>query len=299
MSDILAVIQEKDKTQRKVLSKILRIIIIVIASAVMALNIKIFVRNAGLFPGGATGLTLLIQQTFERFLGVEVPYTVLNLAINAVPVYIGFRFIGRRFTLYSCIMIILTGIFTDMIPVIAITDDVLLATIFGGIFNGLAISLVLNVDATSGGTDFIAIYLSNKKGMDSFNLVLGINAAILTCAGLLSGWDKALYSIIFQYVSTQTIHVLYKKYQKHTLFIVTNHPAEVCSAISAVSHHGATVLEGEGSYEHCERNVVYSVVSSAESQKVINTVKAVDPKAFINAIETNQLSGRFYQRPTD
>ena len=81
--------------------------------------------------------------------------------------------------------------------------------------------------------------------------------------------------------------------------MVTNQPRAVCEAISKVSNHGATVLEGEGSYAHCERNVVYSVVSGAECKHVIRAVKSVDPQAFINAIRTEQVSGRFYQKPAD
>ena len=124
-------------------------------------------------------------------------------------------------------MIVLTGIFTDMIPAYVITYDILLLSIFGGLINGAVISMCLLVNATSGGTDFIAIYLSDKKGIDSFNVVLGINTVILAIAGLLFGWDKALYSIIFQYASTQVLHMLYKKYQQATLFVVTNKPEVV------------------------------------------------------------------------
>ncbi len=276
-----------------------RIIVICIASLIMAVNIKSFVRTGGLYPGGATGLTILIQRMAELFFHVTLPYTVINLLLNAVPVYIGFRFIGKKFTLYSCLMIVLSGILTDVIPGYVITYDILLISIFGGMISGLAVSLCLMVEATSGGTDFIAIFLSEKKGVDSFNIVLLINAVILSLAGILFGWDKALYSIIFQYVSTQVLHVLYKKYQQETLFIVTNKPKEVCDAIYRISFHGATILAGEGSFEHCERNVVYSVVSGAESKKVIRAVKEADDKAFINAVKTQQLSGRFYQKPAD
>lgn len=276
-----------------------RIIVICFAAALMATNIKTFVRTGGLYPGGATGLTILIQRMSELFFHVSVPYTIVNLLLNAIPVYIGFRFIGKKFTLYSCLMIVLTSILTDVIPGYVITYDTLLISIFGGMINGLAISLCLMVEATSGGTDFIGIFLSDKKGMDSFNLVLGLNFIILSLAGILFGWDKALYSIIFQYASTQALHMLYKKYQQETLFIVTNYPQEVCDAISEISHHGATILEGQGYYEHCERDVVYSVVSGAESKKVIRAVKRADEKAFINAVKTQQLSGRFYQKPAD
>lgn len=276
-----------------------RIIVVCLAAVLMAVNIKTFVRTGGLYPGGATGLTILIQRIGELLFRIEIPYTLVNLLLNAFPVYIGFRFIGKKFTLYSCLMIVLTSILTDMIPGYVITYDILLISVFGGIINGLVISLCLMMNATTGGTDFIAIYLSDKKGVDSFHIVLGLNIVILGIAGILFGWDKALYSIIFQFVSTQILHVLYKKYQQQTLFIVTNRAEEICAAIYEVSHHGATVLEGKGSYGHQERNVIYSVVSSAECKKVIRAVKLVDEEAFVNAIRTEQLYGRFYQKPAD
>ena len=276
-----------------------RIFIICLASLLMAVNIKSFVRTGGLYPGGATGLTILIQRVAQLFLNVELPYSVVNLLLNAVPVYIGFRFIGKKFTLYSCLMIVLTSVLTDIVPGYTITYDTLLISIFGGMINGLVISVCLLVNATTGGTDFIAIFLSEKKGVDSFNIILALNVVILAAAGILFGWDKALYSIIFQYASTQVLHTLYKKYQQNTLFVVTNKPQEVSEAIARECNHGATILEGEGSYEHCERHVVYSVVSSAESKRVIHAVKETDPEAFVNVIRTEQLSGRFYQKPTD
>ena len=276
-----------------------RILVIIMASILMAVNIKTFVRTGGLYPGGATGLTVLTQQIGLRFFNVEIPYTVVNILLNAFPIYIGFRFIGKKFTLYSCLMILLSGFFTDIIPGFQVTEDLLLISIFGGMINGLAISMCLAQDATSGGTDFIAIYFSQKKGTDSWNIILGINAVIILSAGLLFGWDKALYSLVFQYASTQVLHMLHKKYQQQTLFIVTNHANEVCAAISKVSHHGATILEGEGSYAHRTRSLVYSVVSSAESEKVIRVIKETDPTAFINLMKTEQISGRFYQKPTE
>lgn len=276
-----------------------RILVICLASIVMALNIKTFVRTGGLYPGGATGLTILIQRAAELFLHITLPYTLVNLLLNAVPVYIGFRYIGKKFTYYSCLMIVLTGVFTDLIPGMAITYDTLLISIFGGMINGCVVSLCLMVGATTGGTDFIAIFLSEKKGMDSWNMILALNAVILLAAGLLFGWDKALYSIIFQFASTQVLHALYKKYQQQTLFVVTDHPQAVCAAIARESHHGSTVLEGEGSYEHCERNVVYSVVSSAESKRVVRAIRQADEHAFINVVKTQQLAGRFYQKPEE
>ena len=274
-----------------------RIVVICAASVIMALNIKTFVRTGGLYPGGATGLTLLIQRIVELFFGFELPYTLINVLLNLVPIYIGFRFIGKKFTLYSCLCIMLTNILTDVLPSRAITYDTLLISVFGGIFNGFAISLCLMMNATTGGTDFIGIFLSERKGVDSFNIVLGFNAVLLVVAGWLFGWDKALYSIIFQYTSTQVLHTLFKQYRQHTLLVVTNHARRVYEVISRNSNHGATIIEAEGSYEHQERKIVYSVVSRAECKDIISGIKEVDPKAFVNVINTQQTSGRFYQRP--
>jgi uncharacterized membrane-anchored protein YitT (DUF2179 family) len=276
-----------------------RILVICFAAFIMALNIKTFVRTGGLYPGGVTGLTILIQRAAEQFFNLALPYTLVNLVLNAVPIAIGFRFIGKKFTLYSCLMIVLTSILTDLIPAHVITYDTLLISIFGGMINGFVISLCLMMDATTGGTDFISIYVSERTGMDSWNLVLGINIVILSAAGFMFGWDKALYSIIFQFSSTQVLHVLYKRYQKQTIFIVTNHASEICDAIYKVSNHGATILDGEGSYEHKERCIVYSVVSGEESKRVLAAIKETDPAAFINIIKTEELSGHFYQRPTE
>jgi len=276
-----------------------KVVVICIASFIMAANVKTFVQTGGLFPGGVTGLTILIQRLAEKFFDLTIPYTVVNMVLNAVPIYIGFRFIGKRFTAFSCLTIVLTNILTDLIPPYAVTYDILLISVFGGIVTGVGISMCLWVNTSTGGTDFLSIYFSQKKGMDSFNMVLGINIAIISVAGLLFGWDKALYSIIYQFTATQILHTLYKKYQQQTLFVVTNQPEEICEAIYEVSNHGATIIRGEGSYERNERFMIYSVVSSAESKKVVSKVKNIDPEAFVNVIKTDQLSGRFYQAPND
>lgn len=225
--------------EKNVSKEVKRIIICCIASCIIAVNIRTFVRTGGLFPGGANGLTLLIQSIFDRYLHITIPYTAINVLLNAIPVYIGFRFIGKKFTLCSCLVIFLTGFLTDSLPAYTITSDILLISIFGGLINGFAISLCLKCDATTGGTDFISIFLSRRKGIDAFNIILGFNVVILAIAGLLFGWDKALYSMIFQYTSTQVLHLLYKQYQKQTLFIVTNKAEAISQLIYDTTVHGA------------------------------------------------------------
>ena len=159
--------------------------------------------------------------------------------------------------------------------------------------------MCLSVDATSGGTDFISIFLSQKRGMDCFHIILGFNVVILLIAGWLFGWDKALYSIIFQYVSTQTIHLLYRNYQQVTLLINTEYPEAVCEAIYDTSRHGATYLDAMGSHDYRNMPIVYSVISASDTKKVIKAIRDIDPKAFINCLTTKGLRGNFYYSPKD
>lgn len=268
----------------------------VIAAVIFAVNIKIFVRAGGLYPGGFNGLTLLIQGIFREFAGMEIPYTLINVALNAIPVLIGLKYIGIKFTLSSCVVIVLSSILTDLIPSQPITYDPLLISIFGGLINGFVVSLCLIGNTSSGGTDFIAIYFSEKNGQDIWNYILCGNAVILVAAGLLFGWDKALYSIIFQFTSTQMVQMLHQRYKKHTLFIITRHPDEVYEEISKLSHHSATRLDGTGCYSGDNTAMIYSVVSREEAKLLVKKVAEVDPHAFVNIIKTDFINGRFYYK---
>lgn len=267
-----------------------------IASVIFAINIKTFVRAGGLFPGGFTGITLLIQGICETFLHFKIPYSVVNLTLNALPVFIGFKFIGKKFTVSSCFVIFMTSILTDLIPAHPITYDTLLISIFGGLINGFCMSLCLIGNTSTGGTDFFAIYFSEKYGVDIWNYILTGNACVLTVAGLLFGWDAALYSIIFQFTSTQVIHILHRRYKKNTLFIVTTKPDEVYNRINNLTKHSATRFEGTGCYSGESVSLLYSVVSEEEAKHVVKNVHEVDPHAFVNIIKTDFINGRFYQK---
>lgn len=276
-----------------------RLFLIVLASVIMAVNIKSFVDAGGLFPGGFNGLTLLIQRSAQQFAGIALPFTAINLLLNAIPAVISFRLIGKRFTLYSCLMIALTSVLTDIIPSMPLTNDVLLVCIFGGIINGFSISLCLLGRATSGGTDFIAVALSERLNVDAWNYIFIGNCLMLAVAGLLFGWDKALYSIIFQFASTQIVHMLDQRFKRNTLFIISNRAPEIYEHIKDTTHHGATLFHGTGLYNGEERDLIYSVIASDQVKEITHAVREIDPHAFVNILKTDQVAGNFYRRPHD
>lgn len=300
VTDHIMELDKKDPGERGTIRKDFgRLAFVLLGALLMAFNIRTFVRAGNLYPGGATGLSLLIIRLLKKFAGISLPYAPVNIILNAIPVYIGFRFIGKKFTGFSLVMIVANSLLVDLIPAHAITYDPLLIAIFGGMINGLAISLCLMVGATSGGTDFISIYISKKTGKDAFNIILGMNVCILAIAGLNFGWDKALYSIVFQYFSTQVLHLLYRNYQKVTMFIVTDSPEEVSQMIYDVCRHGSTRIEGKGGYKGSDRTVVYSVIDAPESNRVIQEIYKIDPHAFVNSVQTKELRGNFYYKQMD
>lgn len=276
-----------------------RLLLIVTASVIMSVNIKSFVGAGGLFPGGFNGLTLLIQRSADKFWGIALPFSLINFLLNVFPAAISYKYIGKRFTLYSCVMIVLTSILTDIIPYFPITDDVLLICVFGGIINGFAISLCLRGRATSGGTDFIAVALSLKLNINAWNYILYGNAVMLIAAGFLFGWDKALYSIIFQFASTQVVKMLDSRYKRNTLFIISEKTEQIYENIIEGTHHGATVFHGEGLYNGKPRNMIYTVIAGDQVKHVIRRVKQLDPNAFVNVLRTEQVAGNFYNKPND
>lgn len=277
-----------------------RVLVITLSSLIVAINLKSFVAAGDLFPGGFTGITRLIQRCALEFAGVELPFAPINLTLNAIPALISFKLVGKRFTLYSCLTIVLTSIFTDLLPAMTITEDTLLICIFGGIINGFAGCLCLWVRVTSGGTDFIAISLSERKNVDAWNYILCGNVVLLFIAGALFGWDKALYSMLFQYATTQVIKMLDPDGRRATLLIITGRESAggVCAQIQD-THHTATLIEGVGLYNGDPCVMIYSVVNDSEVRVLAQKIRQSDPKAFVNVLRTERVVGKFYRRPRD
>jgi uncharacterized membrane-anchored protein YitT (DUF2179 family) len=280
-----------------------RFTLILLGSVLFAFNLNTFVHAGSLIPGGFTGLSLLIQESCLRFAGIHIPFSIINYSLNAIPVFISFKFIGKKFTLYSCLMIVVSSLLTDFMPSMFIEfiqlHDTLLSAVFGGILNAFAISLCLFADATSGGTDFIAVFFAEKYHKDTWNYIFAGNCIILAVAGYLFTLDKALYSIIFQFTTTMALSFFYRGYQQKTLLIITNKPDEVCGLIYDNTGHGVTAFNGIGLYKKAERTLLYSVVSAGQVNHLVTDIKKADAESFINILKTESITGKFYIRPKD
>ena len=272
---------------------------VVLSALVYSVSMKIFVESGGLFPGGFAGCATLISRLLERYAGLSAPFGVIYLLLNVGPTVLVFRHVGKRFTIFSILQYTLTSIFTAVLPSYPITDDIFLIAVFGGILSGFGISLALTVNASSGGTDFIAIYTASRFKKPTWSYVMAFNVFLLLTAGLLFGWRASLYSIVFQFCSTQVVSAMHKRFKLSTLFIVTQLPDQVSAAIFRTCRHGITRLSGEGEYSHKETHLLYMTVNAFQVHEVVQAVMKADPHAFINISKTEQIVGNYYQEPLD
>ena len=268
-------------------------VMVTVSAICMAFNINTFVNAVGLYPGGFNGIALLVQRVGDSFWHVSLAFSLVSYPLNILALMISFRDLGKRFIIYTCLSVGLCGLLTDIIPAFAVTSDVLLGSVFGGIINGVCISMAMLAGGSTGGLDILANVYGHRLNRDPWNITLAANCVIMAAAGLLFGWDKALYSIIFQYASTQVIHLLYRKYQKATLFIISQQYEKIYQLIMEQTNHSATVLDGTGCYTNQEKKMIYSVVSGQEVKSLVRSIRRTDPAAFINIVKTTELDGRF------
>lgn len=204
-----------------------------------------------------------------------------------------------RFTFYSMIQVFLASLFLKVFHFPALFDDLMLNVLFGGFLYGIAIAMALRGNASTGGTDFIALYVSNKTGRSIWEYVFAGNVLILCVFGYMFGWLYAGYSILFQFVSTKTISAFHHRYERVTLQITTMKAEEVIRAYVANCRHGISCVEAIGGYSRQKMYLLHTVVSSYEVSEVMAVLRAQDPHIIVNVIKTADFYGGFYQAPME
>ncbi len=292
-------IQEEIKKMNFTKKDIGYIAMIVLSALIYALNMNSFVESGNLYPGGFAGVSRLLANLSQTLLHVKLSFSFFYMVLNLAVTLLVFRTIGHKFILYSVIWYTLTSVFTGLIDIPAITHQLLLISVFGGLINGFAIGIALRSNASSGGTDFIAIWLSMRLNRPTWNYMLCFNALILCIAGAVYGWETALYSIIFQYVSTQVVNYMHQRYHLTALKIITDAPEEVTQAIFHTCRHGVTKIRCEGGYTEKEHYLIMTTINTYQLKEVITNVRKADPHAFMEINHASQIIGNYYQKPID
>lgn len=268
------------------------------SALLQAFAMQTFLTPAQILSSGFTGVAVLIERITLLY-GVHFSTSLGMIALNVPVAVFCFRHIGKKFVIFSLLQVFLASFFLKFCQFQPLFDDVMLNVCFGGFAYGMAIVIALKGNASTAGTDFIALYVSNKKGKSIWQYVFVFNASMLCIFGYLFGWMYAGYSILFQFLSTKTIESFYHRYKRVTLQITTHCPEPVISAYVANYRHGLSVLEGYGGYSHQKMSLLHTVVSSYEVHDIVTLMREQDPHVIINVLPTETFFGGFYQKPIE
>lgn len=271
---------------------------VLLSSLLQTYVIKAFIQPSNLLSSGFTGVAILIDKIAGLY-GQNISTSICILVLN-IPVALAcYKSISKKFTFLSTIQFITTSLLLKVLTFPALFDDVVLNVVFGGFLYGISVVLALKSSASTGGTDFIALYVSNKIGRSIWEQVFVFNAIILCIFGYMFGWIYAGYSIVFQFISTKTISTFHHRYERVTLQITTDDPENVIDGYVDNFRHGISCVQGYGGFSKKKLYLLHTVVSSYEITDAVHIIQEVDSHAIINVLRTEQFFGGFYQRPID
>lgn len=285
--------------RRTVVRRFWTLISVIISAALQAYTIAAFVQPAGLLSSGFTGLAILIERITGLF-GVHFSTSLGMIVLNIPVAALCWRSISRRFVVFSLLQVLLSSmllrVFTGTPPLF---DELLLQVVFGGFIYGCSIAVALRAGASTAGTDFISLMVSNRTGRSIWGAVFAGNCVVLGIFGVLFGWEAAAYSIIFQFMSTKAIETFYHRYDRLTLQITTTRPDEVLEAYTHQFRHGSSCVEAVGGYSRERYWMITTVISSYELYDVMQSVRTQDENAVVNALRTENFFGGFYRGALD
>ncbi len=271
---------------------------VVLSALLQAFAMQTFLNPVQILSSGFTGMAVLIEKITSIY-GIHFSTSLGMIALNVPVAIFCYKHIGKKFVIFSMLQVFLASFFLRFCHFQPLFEDVLLNICFGGFAYGMAIVIALKGNASTAGTDFIALYVSNQTGKAIWQYVFVFNACMLCIFGYMFGWEYAGYSIMFQFISTKTIDSFYHRYKRVTLQITTNEPEAVVGKYIRHYRHGISVMEGYGGYSKQKMCLLHTVVSSYEVQDIVQHLQDADPKVIVNVLPTETFFGGFYQKPID
>lgn len=270
-----------------------RIAIVILGSFLLAVSLNFFLINANVYGSGFSGAAQLVSSVLNDFLDIRLSTGILLFLFNVPVLIIGWFKVGRGFTIYSILSVVFSTFFLELLPVISLSDDIMLNAVAGGVISGAAVGISLKWGASTGGMDIVAMLLSrlNDKPIGVYFLIL--NTIIIFMAGILYEPENALYTMFALYATTLVIDAIHTRHEKVTVLIVTHKAEELQLAIHKQMVRGITILPARGAYSKADKNMLYLVVTRYELYDLEKIVNEEDPNAFTNIIQTAGVFGFF------
>lgn len=268
----------------------------VVYAILASVAVNIFYQPGRIYSSGLTGIAQIVSTLSQSWFGMNIPVSLALLLLNIPLFLVGWFRIGHKFTIFTGITVVLTSVFMQIMPNEVLTTDPIICAIFGGAVMGAGIGYALKNGLSSGGLDFISIAIRKKTGKTIGSISIIFNFFILLAAGMLFGWQSALYSSLAIFVCGKVTDAVYTKQKKMQVIVITRHPDKVIQAIQKKMRRGITIInEVEGAFHHDKQTVLLTVVTHFEMPLLRQAMKESDEKAFVSIADNVQILGRFYE----
>lgn len=269
-------------------SELKRLAGVVVGACIVAFSLNYFVVPNRIVDGGVTGIAILIHYISG------LPAGWLVLALN-IPVFIlGLRKIGKRFLILSIVGV---GVLSLAMQLTAgaepVTQNLLLASIFGGLLTGIGMGIIFRFQGSLGGTDIVALVIKSKFSVNVGQVLLGMDAAIFVLAALLlHKADLAMYATIYSFIGTRVVDYVQEGLSHSKMaIIISNQPDIIANEVMNSLGRGVTFLHGSGAYSGDEKKVIYCVIARTELARLKEIVRNNDPDAFVALSEAPEVLG--------
>ena len=258
-----------------------------IGSIITAIGLEVFLIPNQIIDGGVVGISIMAAYLTGWPLGL------ILLALNLPFLYLGYMQIGKTFAVSTLFSIVSLAYWVDFfIPVPGFTQDLFLAAVFGGIIVGRGVGMIIRYGGSLDGTEIVAIILGKRTGFSVGEVVMFFNIFILSSAGLVFTWDKAMYSLVAYFVAFKAIDITIDGLdESKAVFIVSDKPDEIAEVLLARLGRGVTILHGEGGYTKEDKKVLYSVITRLEIAKLKAIINEIDEGAFVTINNVHEVMG--------
>lgn len=269
-----------------------RAFLITIGAVIMAVGLEIFLVPNQVIDGGIVGVSIMLSHITGIKLGLFI--FILNIPFF----FIGYKQIGKTFAFSTLYGIIILSISTTFLhPVAAFTQDILLASLFGGIVLGIGVGIVIRYGGSLDGTEILAILSSKRLPFSVGEIIMFVNLFILASAGFVFSWDRAMYSLLAYYVAFKLIDITIKGLdESKSVWIISENYEEIGDALLHRLGRGVTYLKGEGAFSGDDKKVIFCVITRLEEAKLKDIVAEHDPSAFLAIADIAEVRGGRFKK---
>ena len=269
---------------------------VILGCLIAASSINLFVVPSHLLTGGVTGIAMIVYYLADLPIGLQ------TLLYNLPLLIMSYKLLGKNYTLDVIIGTVVFSICLDatrFLNAYAPADDLMLASIYGGIFNGIGYGIVFRMNGSTGGFDILGAIIKKYYSMNMGTVIFGFNCVIVSIAGFLFGIEPAMFTLICMYTnSIVTDKVIAGLNRRKAVLIVSEKSKEIADGIMNEVKRGVTFLHGAGAFTGNEKNIVMVVVSLTQIAKLKIVVNAIDRNAFMIIMSASEVMGRGFTRPS-